>query len=258
MLVLEIANSKPRFGRGFGDLIRPQCGAPTGLDQACLDWAIVPKHQHYLCVAVADLCRIIETVGDSTTSPITVAPDILWKGSGSNPFERCVCVRPPKREGESHSIQELVSSKMNFSTKPATDSPPDLSTHREGAVIFGGSKWTKFWKQSPSGEPLLDPAEAASSSSTRGGELATTGGASHASLGATTGEASGSPSPPTSVSSEGPSSAVGPVLATGTTRKRRGLFGQLTEGAEEEGGGKRQKVLEQLKSTVRSIGGQQS
>lgn len=157
------------FGRGFGDLIRPSTICPE--KQICQDsWATVPRDQHYLCVALADLRIITDRIGDASTNPLTLAPGITWHADtnpsgagGSSPFNRCACegsskspspfrANTPTHHGPP--IQELAPSVMNFlynRDNTASLAGADLlSAYPDGALIFGTPSTRKWQWKAPS------------------------------------------------------------------------------------------------------------
>lgn len=126
------------FGKGFGDLIRPR---DSHSSRICTQWDTVSKHKNLLCVGIADLREIIDQLGDEATTPITVAPGIVWTNpSTSSPFNSCCpCVLKTVlslkvKDSDHNAIQNLVSNNFH---KLRPSSAVDMRSHPNGAVIFG-------------------------------------------------------------------------------------------------------------------------
>jgi hypothetical protein len=244
------------FGKGFGELICPSTDAPCPRgqnderQQACKDWASVPKDQNLLCASVADLQTITDQIGDISTNPITLAPGILWRAGSSTTtplFSKCGCERPNTRQKPlpSHPIQELSPASMNFLHKTNENTPLELSSYPNGAVIFGTLERRWPWKRTPANAAVTtpgQPVELAGEQEARDEQtklLETTKQSlslaesvvscpSSSSLGAGT----GSTTPPTSVTSEGDSSGE-KQTEKGANGKRRAWWSTGNSGEDQ-------------------------
>lgn len=220
------------FGKGFGELICPSTDAPCPRGQnderhqaCCKDWASVPKDQNLLCASVADLQTITDLIGDASTSQITLAPGILWRaGSSTTPlFTKCGCERANTRRkppSSSHPVQELNPASMNFLHKTDENTPLELSSYPNGAVIFGTPE--RRWPWKGTGTPASDavtttpgrPVEPAGEqeaedetklSETTKQSLSFVESVMSCQSSSSSGAGTGSTTPPTSVTSEGDS-----------------------------------------------------
>lgn len=118
------------FGRGFGDIIRATANG-------CKAFETVPRHRNLLCVSVADLCEIIDRIGDHEASPVTLAPGILWSISDGPFHSACPCKAKQKGKRYHHPIQQISSTLQRCILSKATT---DLTAHQDGAVIFGSQE----------------------------------------------------------------------------------------------------------------------
>jgi hypothetical protein len=136
-----------QFGRGFGELIRPQ--APN---TPCGFWSQMPKEADHLAVCIPDLKSIIRTRGDWEAIPVRVVGDIRWHNPDKL-FERCQC------HSLSHNrcdrAQVLLPSIPNFQRLANGIVSPVLGgDNDQGAVIFGHSrKLQVHWSNESSKNP---------------------------------------------------------------------------------------------------------
>lgn len=129
------------FGRGFGDLIRPE--EPYAL---CSEWKSVPEGKDYMVASVSTLQmlyerRLLRMEPGLSTGEMT--SKIVW-ASPNHPFKSCECLQRSTSntgDGDCHidSVQFLVAKgswRQRFVLRGST--PVDVMTLDEkGAVIFG-------------------------------------------------------------------------------------------------------------------------
>lgn len=129
------------FGRGFGDLIRPNT------TDTCSHWINLPKGKFYLAVSTADLKHIIELDGDPTKHPIKLSNEIVWHNP-NQPFDLCQCTKDSQNN---HSDFVQVVWPANLSRCLPGRSPIKLPDR--GAVIFGHSLGFR-WHWGDTGDPI--------------------------------------------------------------------------------------------------------
>jgi hypothetical protein len=246
------------FGKGFGELICPYTDAPCPRGQyerqqaCCKDWASVPKDQNLLCASVADLQTITDQIGDTSTNPITLAPGILWRaGSSTTPlFNKCGCERVNTRQKSlpRHPVQELSPDSMNFLHKTDENTPLQLSSYTNGAVIFGTPERRWPWKGTSAnaavttpGQPVEPAAEEEARDQTKLSEatkqsLSLAESAMSCPSSSSSGTGTASTTPPTSVTSEGDSSGE-KQTEKGANRKRPAWWSTGSSGEDQSRGG---------------------
>ncbi|KAK3393889.1 hypothetical protein B0H63DRAFT_517052 [Podospora didyma] len=143
------------FREGFGDLLGPAagCAAP------CTHWETVAEGRDYLAVAGFDLQRIIKENGNTSTTPLKLAPGIFWQKPAAL-FEACACKGKGKLLGVTlwkscDRVQVLLPPKALTLIRSCEQKPFDL--HAEGAVIFGKSEAFP-WRWPGSGDPQQETA----------------------------------------------------------------------------------------------------
>ncbi|KAI0890573.1 uncharacterized protein GGS22DRAFT_15409 [Annulohypoxylon maeteangense] len=135
------------FGRGFGDLIRPQFG--EGQAAPCPVWSIVPSAQYYLAVRIEDLEKIMDRDGDSKSDPRRLCENIIWH-TKQGTFDLCPCTKEGTRNHHDP-VQVLFPRKFvtNFEWEP------QAKLENQGAVIFGHNMNIR-WKWGDQGDPVED------------------------------------------------------------------------------------------------------
>jgi hypothetical protein len=151
---LPIIGALTLFGKGFGDLIRPDGSAPS-----CPAWTQVPTGEDYMASSVSTLKYIYEErlprlhSGQGSSQ---MAAKLLWVSRPDmHPFQRCKCLSSSTfKRNEQHSspAQLFVSPKSLSFPKGAVRI--DLDTLVDtGAVVFANhGRFKKFRKAKPDRE----------------------------------------------------------------------------------------------------------
>ena len=135
--LIQTIGAATLFGKGFGEIL-----APATTSSGCTKWTAIPSGTYYLGISISDLQRIVEAEGDVSTTPITIARDLIWHSPSSNsPFGPC---RPchsfrsfSGKEQHLNPVQEILPSwcKRLLPSQGLVD--PNWGNN--GAVIFGVS-----------------------------------------------------------------------------------------------------------------------
>ncbi|KAJ8126681.1 hypothetical protein O1611_g6957 [Lasiodiplodia mahajangana] len=120
------------FGRGFGELIRP--------DNACEEWADLPRGKFFLATSGQVVRRIMDDVGNSPGQPWKLGRDIVWH----NPTKPCECSR--KEGNHADNIQVLLPAKVSEENGPEVgyEEPEDNSAFILGVNPNSSWCWQEF------------------------------------------------------------------------------------------------------------------
>lgn len=127
---------------------------PVSNEKLCRSWASLPPGRCYLAATVADLKDIMETEGDSSSSPPRISEGIVWY-TPDQLFEACRCGNQAQvsssSTGHRHSDFGQILFPSGLARLLPQRSPVQLDC--EGAVIFGYSPLFK-WIWPDTGEPM--------------------------------------------------------------------------------------------------------
>ncbi|KAI0895004.1 hypothetical protein F4806DRAFT_105412 [Annulohypoxylon nitens] len=117
------------FGRGFGELIRPQ--SSKGKERPCPMWSTVPSNKYYLTACVLDLQEIMQRDGDPNSNPRRLCENVVWYMKQAT-FGLCPCtVGRTQKHHDPVQILFPLNFWENFKRKP------QVGLESQGAVIFG-------------------------------------------------------------------------------------------------------------------------